>query len=171
MDEKIECAYGKIQNCFSISYDDLIQYFYQITRASNILNIARCIFVYDNMEMFRQFRNVYIKPVKFRDNMLFNQLTISLMAQGFRLKDIHRNKKIIKMVVLDLKNAGNRKCDFLELRQKYLCNVIKEKWCLLKAEKINVEYFNMYDQIEDVLWLEPIQESKNQKLKPGEWIE
>lgn len=155
VDKKIECTYGsKTQTCFSISYDELIQYFYQINRASNILNIAKCIFIYDNIDMFQQFRNINRTPIKFRDNMLFNQLKISLMAHGFQLKNIHRNKEIIRMIVCDKQNAGNANCEFLELRQQSLCNIVKEKWCLLNTEKINIEYFNKDEQIEDVLWME-----------------
>lgn len=160
IDDKIECTYGnKNPNYFSISYDELIQYFYQVNRASNIMNISRCIFVYDNLGIFQQFGSINRKPVKFRDDMLFNQIKISLLAHGLILKDIYRDKEIVKLIVRDLQNAGNENCEFLAWRQQPLCNVIKEKWCLLNAEKINIEYFNRDDQIEDILWLEPMNEN------------
>lgn len=155
--EKIECIYGKnVQYSFEIYYDDLLQYLHQIIRASNILNVARCIFVIDNMEIFQQFRNERRSPVRFRDCMLFNQLKISLMAYGLRLEDIYRDKGIIVMIVQDLKNNGHKNRNFLDVRQKYIHHHVKEMWVLLNAEKVQVEYFNKHNEIEDVLWIEPV---------------
>lgn len=78
-------------NSFSLGVEEFLNYIHEIIRSCNILNIARCIFAYDNIEVFS------IEPAKrgeFRDNMIFNQIRMTLIAQGFVLKSIKKKKNI-----------------------------------------------------------------------------
>lgn len=79
---KIICTYGKMGNSFMLETEEFLDYIHKIMQSCNILNIARCIFVYDNIEVFSTEPS---KQGEFRDNMIFNQIKMTLVAQGFHL--------------------------------------------------------------------------------------
>lgn len=152
--EKVICTYGKTGNSFSLEVEEFLSYVYKIIRSSNILNIARCIFVYDNIEAFSTEQG---KRVESRDNMIFNQIKMSLVVQGFILKNIRKNTNILEVALQDLQNNGFKTGEFIELRQSCFCEVFKKAWILLKVSRINIKYFNQHDNLDDVLWLDPMQ--------------
>lgn len=151
---KIICTYGKMGNSFSLDVEEFLNYIHEIMRSCNILNIARCIFVYDNIEVFSTEQG---KRGEFRDNMIFNQIRMTLVPQGFVLKSINKNKNILEVDLQDIQNDGVKTGYFIESRQHIFCEVFKKSWMLLKVSRINIKYFNKYDDLEDVLWLDPIQ--------------
>ena len=115
---KIICTYGKVGNSFSLGVEEFLDYIHEIIRSCNILNIARCIFVYDNIEVFS------IEPAKreeFRDNMIFNQIRMTLIAQGFILKSIKKKKNILEVDLKDIQNDGAKAENFIESRQHICC--------------------------------------------------
>ena len=82
----IVCTYGKKQQTFSISFDELLQYAHQIVMASNILNIARCIFVFDYDKKIADYRSVHpLTSVRFRQAILEENLRTSMMSMEFYL--------------------------------------------------------------------------------------
>ncbi len=55
-DNNIVCTYGH-DKTFTLSIDELKSYAFQISQISNIFNIARCIFVYDNSVKIAEAKN------------------------------------------------------------------------------------------------------------------
>lgn len=91
-EHQIICTYGKKQSSFKISESDLSQYVHKIIRSSNILNIARCIFVLDYDEQIDIYRgNHEPKSIRFRSPILENRLRISMLSQSFFLIALSKN--------------------------------------------------------------------------------
>lgn len=57
----------------------------------------------------------------------------------------------------DIQNDGAKSENFIESRQHICCEVFKKSWMLFKVARINIKYINLYDNLDDVLWLDPIQ--------------
>ncbi len=151
----ITCVYGKAQNSFDICFEDFLDYTYKITRSSNILNIARCIFVYDNLDALSHLPRRDINLVYFRDKIIFEQITKSLRLQGFILGKIEKKELTLDVEITDLLYSNNCVDEFLRRRENSYIRIFKDKFPLLKISRINIKYFDKYGNIRDVLWLEP----------------
>lgn len=79
--EEITCTYGKIGTSFTLQVDEFLDCIYKIIRNGNILNIARCIFVYDNLDALSS--SGAITKSEFRESMIYNQIKMTLIVQGF----------------------------------------------------------------------------------------
>lgn len=152
---EITCIYGKDRKIFKITYDVLLDCTYKITRNSNILNIARCIFVFDNINTISHLVKNTTSSISFRDNIIINQIRITLVLQEFKLEKFERENRILNLEIIDLKlsTKGN---DFTEMREACFCKILQEKWEMLDVDRINIKYFNIKGEIVDSLWLEPV---------------
>jgi len=92
---------------FELTLDELKSYVHQVVRASNVFNIARCIFVFDNLDNISSLKQPNTQPIEFRKPMLINQFRISLMSQGFHLIKFDEKDNSVTVVINDLMNDGS----------------------------------------------------------------
>jgi len=138
--EKIVCTYGKQEEKFELSFEELGKYTHQIIRASNILNIARCIFVYDNLNSI----NLYLKdkqlPIEFRKPLRVNQLKISLLSQGFQMEQYDERESSISIILYDLRNDGTLSISEENKRKIHSSQFLYHFWCIFQKNNISVIY-------------------------------
>ena len=139
---KIVCTYGRLKNTFEISYDELKKYTHQIVRASNILNVARCIFVFDNLDSIHLHLNINKDSVELRKPLLLNQLKISLSSQGFQLEHYDESENSISIVLYDLRNSGKLGSSEERERKIQSSQFLYNFWCVFQAISISIIYCN-----------------------------
>lgn len=152
--EEITCIYGKDKKIFIMTYDDLLDYTYKITRSSNILNIARCIFVYDNLSAISLLPKK-IRTIPFREKMVIKQVITTMALHGFKIGKFERKDRVLNLELIDLQQnmVGD---NFIQLREACYCKILQERWGMLEVDRINIKYFDIEGEIVDALWLEPI---------------
>lgn len=97
----IDCTYGKGNlNNIKMSMQELERYLHKIIRASNILNIARCIFIFDFIDDIP--KDQPLEEASFRQAIKKEQFRISLLSQEFQLGNIVLNEKIVEIDMHDL---------------------------------------------------------------------
>jgi len=138
--EKIICTYGRQRVTFEIDFELLQQYAHQIIRTSNILNIARCIYVFDNISNIRNHSNERKKSIGFRKDILINQLKISLSSQGFCLKRVDQDKYETKVLLLDMRNDGRLSQPEEKERKIYSSQLTYNFWCVFRKNRISIIY-------------------------------
>jgi len=140
------------KNIVKVSYDEFERYVYQVTRSSNILNIARCIFVYDNMNIISKHNNKEILDNKFRDEMIFNNIKISLLCKGFKLINIFRDDYGLKVELQDL-----QKCiydnNYIRQREDIIAHLFGNIANSLSVGRIDVKYYSYDEIIMDIFWI------------------
>lgn len=137
---KIVCIYGKQNISFEITFDELQNYVHQIVRASNIFNIARCIFVFDNLDNINSLSLHAGEKIDFRKPLLINQLKISLLSQGFLLIKYFENKTSISISLNDLRNNGTLSESEKRKRKIHSSQFLYNAWCVFQKEFLSVIY-------------------------------
>lgn len=151
--ETIVLYYGKNnKNSVEIDYEIFKESVYQIIRSANILNIARCIFVYDNMESLKKYMGKRKLRNRFRDDMLFEQLKISFLSEGFELKNIFRDKSGLKV---ELKELERDMCDdiYITQREEAIAQIFGGRANGIFADKIHIKYYSKKDIIMDIFFI------------------
>ena len=139
--DTIVCTYGKKQQTFSISFDELLQYTYQIVKASNILNIARSIFVYDYDEKIADYRSAHgHTPVRFRPSILEENLRTSMMSMGFYLSKVEVNDNTAVAVITDLRNNGGLGRDEQIMRHIHASQFLYHLWNTYRKKEVCINY-------------------------------
>lgn len=140
--KKIICSYGKEKKKFEITLDEFRSYVHQIVRASNIFNIARCIFVFDNLDSIHSLNQHTMQSIEFRKPMLINQFRISLLSQGFLLMQYNEAENELIVIMNDLTNDGSlHKKDELQ-RKIHSSQFLYNAWCICPKETLTVIYSN-----------------------------
>lgn len=152
---KITCIYGKDKKAFELTYDELRDCTYKITRSSNILNIARCIYVFDNLDSITRLSKKTIRTMPFRRNMIIKQIVTMLVLQDFKIESVEWNDRILNLEILDL-TSNITGSDFIKVREMCFCKILQERWGLLEVDRINIKYFDSEGEILDALWLAPV---------------
>lgn len=97
----VNCTYGREnQNKISISMEDLEKYLHKITRSCNILNIARCIFIFDYIDDVPKDKTLGKSNI--RQAIRVEQFRISLLSQEFKLGSIKLGKSKVEIDLHDL---------------------------------------------------------------------
>lgn len=134
-DGNIVCSYGKNNiNSMKISMQELGKYLYKIVMASNILNIARCIFVFDFIDDIP--KDYQLEKASFRQVIKKEQFRISLLSQGFELGNINLDENKIEVDIHDLyldKDLNERILHCAQL----LINV----WSIWQRKLVYINYF------------------------------
>lgn len=138
----IICTYGKQQKTFSISFNELLQYTYQIVKVSNILNIARCIFVFDYDKEIADHRSANDhKPIRFRAAMLEENLRTSLMSMGFYLSKVRVDDDTVVAEITDLRNNGQLEKDDEIMRHIHASQFLYHLWNAYEKNKVCINYY------------------------------
>lgn len=141
--DTIVCTYGKKQQTFSISFDELLQYTYQIVKASNILNIARSILVYDYDEKIADYRSAHgHTPVRFRPSILEENLRTSMMSMGFYLSKVEVNDNTAVAVITDLRNNGGLGRDEQIIRHIHASQFLYHLWNTYRKKEVCINYYS-----------------------------
>lgn len=122
-----------------MSIQELEQCVYQIVRVSNILNIARCIFVYDNINDIPKTK--LIGKAKFRQSIRLEQFRISLLSQGFKLENIVLDDKKIEIDLQDLLTEGNQSD-----RIDHCIWLLLHTWKTWNQEQVYINYIDCSDR-------------------------
>lgn len=131
----IECTYGKGNiNSIKISMQELERYLHKIIRASNILNIARCIFVFDYIDDIP--KNYKLEEASFRQAIKKEQFRISLLSQGFELGTIILNENKVEIDMHDLNLDEDPKSRIMQSSQLLL-----NAWSIWKRKLVCINYF------------------------------
>lgn len=135
---EIICTYGKNNDSFHMEFDIFLMHIHQIIRAGNILNIARCIFVFDNMGEIRSKKSdkVAKSDILFRDDMLLNRLKIFMSSQGFLVSKAEANGAEYQMLIYDLINESKA------LGKKNLKLCLNEAWSFIEENTISISYYD-----------------------------
>lgn len=152
---KITCIYGKDRKNFELTYDELLDCIYKITRSSNILNIARCIFVFDNLDSMSQLSKKPIRTIPLRINMIIKQIITMFALQDFKIERFECDDRILNIEVVDLK-LNITDSDIIKEREACFCKILQERWGMLEVDRINIKYFDIEGEIVDAMWLAPV---------------
>ncbi len=136
---KIRCVYGKDQKSFTISLEQLKQYTAEIIRDSNIIDIGRRIFLFDNMECLSgKFSSTTMTHD--RDMMKIGQLKTSLLTQGFQIVESSNKESTSEIVVVDLRNNGELNKDELIMRKIHSTQFLYKLWQEVPNDIIKLVY-------------------------------
>ena len=131
----INCTYGKGNTGnIKMSMQELERYLHKIVRASNILNIARCIFVFDFIDDIP--KDYQLKEASFRQAIRREQFRIGLLSQEFELGDIILNENKVEINIHDL-NLDESVKGRIEHCSQFLLNA----WKIWKRRLICINYF------------------------------
>lgn len=137
----IVCTYGKQQQTFSINFDEMLQYTHQIVMASNILNIARSIFVFDHDKRIADYRGAHTHvPVRFRPSILEENLRTSMMSMEFYLSKVGVNDNTVVADITDLRNDGGLGKDEQVMRHIHASQFLYHLWCTYREQKVCINY-------------------------------
>lgn len=140
-DDMIICTYGKSREKIILCKKEFKSYLHQIIRSCNIINVARCIFAFDNLDKL-----ISIKPkmpfpkITFRKPMLIEQLRISLMSQGFKLGDFQETESSIVVALWDQTNDGTIDTLQLQKREIHSSPLLYNIWCVFTKGLVKVIY-------------------------------
>ena len=140
----ISCTYGKKQLSFMLNTDELVLYTHKIVRASNIINIARCIFIFDYYDEFAKYKDCHKKEmtIKFRNSILENRLRVSLLSQSFLLDNIVEENDTVIASVIDLLNNGSLSAEKERERYIHSSQFLYEVWCEFGKDRIQIKYYS-----------------------------
>ena len=138
----IICEYGKSKSIIQLTLTELEKQMHYIIRASNIFNIARCIFAFDNIEAIHNSRIKHSNMnVVFRETLLLDNFKISILSQGFEMLDCKKDEKSVIAYLGDLKEINS-----FEEKQKRIIHssqLLFELWRTTKAEKLKIVYYDI----------------------------
>lgn len=143
---------GVNKNTIKMNYEEFIIHFYQIMRSSNILNIARCLFVVDNLALLKEDSPAKLFKQKFRDDMLFNQIKISLASEGFRVMNIYADDIGLKMEIQDVQRNNYNK-NYIAKRETVLAQLFGARASGFPTGRIDIEYYSSEGEIIDIFWI------------------
>lgn len=139
-DSRIRCVYGKDYKTFEISIEELKQYTAEIIRASNIIDIGRRIFLFDNIEVFSEKFSSLTTKIHDREQMKIAQLKTSLLTQGFQIVKHSNEESISEIVVVDLKNNGQLSEDEFFTRKIHSTQFLYNLWLEIPNDIVKVVY-------------------------------
>lgn len=131
----IDCTYGKGNlNNIKMSMQELERYLHKIIRASNILNIARCIFIFDFFDDIP--KDQPLEEASLRQAIKKEQFRISLLSQEFQLGNIVLNENSVEIDMHDLNLNEDQKGRIVHCSQLLL-----NAWNIWKSKLICINYF------------------------------
>lgn len=131
----INCTYGKGNlNNIKMSMQELESYLHKIIRASNVLNIARCIFIFDFIDDIPKDRS--LEEASFRQAIKREQFRISLLSQEFEFGDVFFDENKVEINMYDLNLNEERKGRIVHCSQ-----LLFNAWIIWKRKLICINYF------------------------------
>jgi hypothetical protein len=136
------CTYGKSRKQFELTINEFGSYCHKIARASNILNIARCFFAFDNLDDLISLKPTNSSQITFRKPLLIEHLRISAMSQGFKIVNLEETDDVIAVSLLDLKNDDLLDEKEIQKRKIHSSQFLYNIWCVFNKKRIVVIYCN-----------------------------
>ena len=131
--EEITCVYGKSRDSIRLTISDLEYYAYYVIRSSNILNIARCIFVYDCLDEIP--RGYPLGQASFRFSIRRNQFEIELLSQQFAIVNVCEGSNNIEIDIKDLLLYSD-----LRKRLIHCSQLLINTWSVWQKEQVCINY-------------------------------
>lgn len=133
-DGYINCTYGKGNlNNIKMSMLELESYLHKIIRASNVLNIARCIFIFDFIDNIP--KDQPLEDASIRQAIKREQFRISLLSQEFKLGNVFLNENEVEIDMHDLNLNADQKGRIVHCSQLLL-----NTWNIWKRKLICINY-------------------------------
>lgn len=146
--DTIVCTYGKQQKSFSISFNELLQYTGKIVKVSNVLNIARCIFVFDYDKEVADYKSAHDHtPIRFRPSILEENLRTSMMSMDFYLSKVRVNDNSAVAEITDLRNNGALRKDEQIMRHIHASQFLYHLWDTYRKEEVHINYYSAIGQL------------------------
>lgn len=139
--KEITCYYGKANKSFCITIDELRSYVAQIITSCNTIDIARRIFVFDNMESLAS-KIDNLQTPKDRVPMIISQLNTTFLTQGFLIVDYNVSTIASEIVLRDLKNDGSLSEEEIRMRKIHSSQFLYPLWCKLPNNTLRMQYCN-----------------------------
>ncbi len=137
--DKIKCYYGKKSNNFEISLKELQNYAVAVIKSSNIIDIARRIFLYDNYEIFSNISEDLVSVCD-REVMRVGQLRTAFLGQGFKLLDMKISDECQEAIIVDLE-TNLESTDEKKLQRRIHCiQFLYNIWAEFPAKRISIVY-------------------------------
>ena len=132
----VECTYGKgnLKN-IKISIQELEVYLHKIIRASNVFNIARCIFIFDFIDDIP--KDQTLEKASLRQAIKSEQFRISLLSQEFQLGNILLGENEVEIDLHDL-NLNEDK----DSRIIHCAQLLFNTWSIWKRKLVQINYFD-----------------------------
>lgn len=138
-EKKIKCFYGKKDNDFEISLDELYKYSSKVIKSCNTIDISRRIFLFDNSDMFVD-TNKDIITVRDREVMKIGQLRTAFLGQGFKLADIDINAENEEAIIIDLEASIESGSDARLKRRIHCSQFLYNIWAEFPSKRISIIY-------------------------------
>ena len=109
----------------------------------NILNIARCIFVFDYDKEVSNYQGAHAHmPVRFRSGILEENLRTSMMSMGFYLSKVVVNDDMAVAEITDLRNNGKLGKDDQIMRHIHASQFLYHLWNTYEKKKACIKYYS-----------------------------
>lgn len=146
---KIICCFGKEKDKFEVTIDELKEYTSQIIRACNSIDLARRIFLYDNIDKFSVMASRYIEYKSTdRPIMKISQLKTSLLTQGFLITDYKVDEYVSQVIIQDLKNDGTLNEEELKMRHIHATQFLYSIYTKLPNNVLRIIYSNAKKEVQ-----------------------
>lgn len=147
VDEKrITCYYGKANKSFSLTIEKLRDYAAQIITSCNAMDIARRIFLFDNIEILADKFDGSLKPID-RTPMKVSQLNTAFLTQSFLILDYKITDSVSEIVVEDLKNNGNLSDEQIQMRKIHSTQFLYPLWEKFPNSTLRIKYCDYHKEI------------------------
>lgn len=142
----ITCYYGKANKSFSLTIEELRDYAAQIITSCNAMDIARRVFLFDNIEILADKLDGSLKPID-RTPMKVSQLNTTFLTQGFLILDYKITDSVSEIVVEDLKNNGNLSDEQIQMRKIHSTQFLYPLWKNIPNPTLRIKYCDYHKEI------------------------
>lgn len=135
--DKIKCFYGKKGNNFEVTLEELFRYAVNIIKSSNVIDMARKIFLFDNNDIFSDLNEDSIK-VHDRVVMKIGQLRTAFLGQGFKLISEILDGDYEEIILEDLELSNVCSNDFRLKRQIHCTQFLLNLWTEFPSKLVSI---------------------------------
>ena len=143
--DKITCCYGKANKTFLLTIEELHKYAAQIITSCNTIDIARRIFLLDNMKSLNNKVAESSKPTD-RIPMKVSQLNTTFLTQGFSITDFRITDSVSEITLKDLKNNGVLSDEQIKMRKIHVTQFLYPLWVKIPNTILRIRYSNCSEE-------------------------
>lgn len=136
--KRIICTYGKNNHSVELTLEMLRKCFAEIIKSCNIIDIGRRVFIFDNLNIWDDVSEEDLK-VHDRKDMKINQLKISLISQGFKIRKSEISAQRITIFLNGLKRIENS-IEYNLQREIHCTQFLYNIWQKFPLEIIEIIY-------------------------------
>lgn len=150
-ENRIVCTYGKKQNRIELTLKELKQLAHQITRISNVINMARSIVMFDysaQLHAFCSTEELEGGVLSFRKPMMIEGIRVSMLSQGFSLEAVEDDESEVVAQIIDVGIANSALLEKKHERWIHVSQFLVHIWSVIPKERVKIKYYNQEDKLE-----------------------